>query len=53
LKYWDGSRVEAEGADGKERMRRIPFSGLQRMSDVASAKTRQQRGPLQYFNSLL
>jgi len=35
LKYWDGSRVEAEGADGKERMRRIPFSGLQRTSDAA------------------
>ena len=28
LKYWNGSRVEAEGADGKERVRRIPFLGL-------------------------
>ncbi len=35
MKYWDGSRVEAEGADGKERMRRIP---LQR------AATNERRG---------
>jgi hypothetical protein len=35
LKYWSKSRVEAEGPDGKERVRRIPFSGLQRASDAA------------------
>ncbi|PYJ90999.1 MAG: hypothetical protein DME20_05435 [Verrucomicrobia bacterium] len=35
MKYWNGSRVEAEGADGKKRARRIPFSGLQRASDAA------------------
>ncbi len=27
LKYWSGPRVEAEGADGKERVRRIPAAG--------------------------
>jgi hypothetical protein len=35
LKYWSGSRVEAEGMDGKERVRRIPFRGLQQTSDAA------------------
>jgi hypothetical protein len=40
LKQCDRPRVEAEGADGKERARRIPGVGL-------------QRGPSQYFNSLL
>ena len=35
MKYRDGSRVGAEGANGKERVRRIPFSGLQRASDAA------------------
>ena len=35
MKNWSGSRVEAEGADGKERARRIPAMGLQRASDVA------------------
>jgi hypothetical protein len=90
LKYWNGPRVEAEGADDKERVRRIPYSGLQRTSDAASRpfrlapeglrlpwrwpallawprslrisalrsrldqrQSRQQRGPFQYFNSLL
>jgi hypothetical protein len=27
LKYWSVPRVEAEGVDGKERMRRIPAAG--------------------------
>ena len=27
LKYWNGPRVESEGADGKERVRRIPAAG--------------------------
>jgi len=27
LKYWSGPRVEAEGMDGKERVRRIPAAG--------------------------
>src|SRR4029453_5902058 len=34
LKHWSESRVEAEGADGKERARRIPAMGLQRASDA-------------------
>ena len=27
LKYWNGPRVEAEGTDGKKRVRRIPAAG--------------------------
>ncbi len=35
LKYWNGPRVEAEGADGKERARRIPTAGCNEASDAA------------------
>ena len=46
MKYWGGPRAEAEGADGKERVRRIPFSGLQRTSDAASPESFRGQLPL-------
>ena len=43
LKYWSGSRVEAERADGKERARRIPAAGCNERADAASCRLSASR----------
>ena len=42
LKYWNRPRVEREGADGKERMRRIPAAGCNERATQPDAPSRSR-----------